>query len=593
MEAEDLERLEQGKENDGDAVDYQLRQLPKDSGFPVLQWRELFSTFTLPVPSFELHESAVIGSSRDVMAWKVDPQAIHHGGFVKYREFGYQEGGNVGFLGEKPGSKFVPGLRAATMSWPQQMDVSPKEHIWVRDEESGRVDIRYGREWIFGLNGVLDESLLSIAALQLCRDVDIAGLGDNSAFHEGRRRIAKCFVTKFKSSWDMELSRDLWGSSDYRWSRSAMFDKSLWEDVIFQYHMRVFTVNPKSRAVGPNLVRSKGRLHLPGNRSPFSTGQVIELRYSVGLKTTWKLEKPVYTLITLADSSLARLRDLEEQWESSEWARAGIQPLGQGTGVAAFAFRIWSLLAQWEQHWLNLLNDLERAFANNINLDIMLSSPHRRGVMIDGSDLQLSEFYFAVSSTLRIAADWIQESMDDLRLTVDDMGRLYFSPRVTPEFPTFIPTENVKEREEALAKFQQTWDNVLSRQRSIGNALLARIDKRQEEIKGLRDGLFSATAVNEATKSTQLSHYILVFTVVTIFYLPLSFVTALFALGFFDLESDPRQTRWFITTTVSVALSTYFFAWLLIWIVQEPYRRQFYLRIYTWLGELRSRTKLP
>lgn len=35
--------------------------------------------------------------------------------------------------------------------------------------------------------------------------------------------------------------------------------------------------------------------------------------------------------------------------------------------------------------------------------------------------------------------------------------------------------------------------------------------------------MFNATSVNEATRSTSLNHYILVFTIVTIFYLPLSF----------------------------------------------------------------------
>ncbi len=36
--------------------------------------------------------------------------------------------------------------------------------------------------------------------------------------------------------------------------------------------------------------------------------------------------------------------------------------------------------------------------------------------------------------------------------------------------------------------------------------------------------MFNATFVAEARRATQLSHYILVFTIVAIFYLPLSFV---------------------------------------------------------------------
>ena len=48
--------------------------------------------------------------------------------------------------------------------------------------------------------------------------------------------------------------------------------------------------------------------------------------------------------------------------------------------------------------------------------------------MVDTADLSLSELYFTVIQILRISADWIQESMDDLGHMVDDMERLYLSP---------------------------------------------------------------------------------------------------------------------------------------------------------------------
>ncbi|KAK0645440.1 hypothetical protein B0T16DRAFT_457473 [Cercophora newfieldiana] len=84
-----------------------------------------------------------------------------------------------------------------------------------------------------------------------------------------------------------------------------------------------------------------------------------------------------------------------------------------------------------------------------------------------------------------------------------------------------------------------------------------------EEAKSLRDGLFNATAVSEATKSTQLNHYHLVFTVATVVYLPLSFIVAPFALELFDWK-DPRQETWFIITIILVAGMTYFVSWLSI-----------------------------
>ncbi|KAJ4293976.1 hypothetical protein N0V88_005490, partial [Collariella sp. IMI 366227] len=85
--------------------------------------------------------------------------------------------------------------------------------------------------------------------------------------------------------------------------------------------------------------------------------------------------------------------------------------------------------------------------------------------------------------------------------------------------------------------------------------------------------LFTATAVSEATKAKQLNHYIFVFTVVTIFYLPLTFVTALYALDLFSWDS-PNQKTSFVVTLLLVAGTTYGFAGFLIWSVREPKRRK-------------------
>lgn len=63
--------------------------------------------------------------------------------------------------------------------------------------------------------------------------------------------------------------------------------------------------------------------------------------------------------------------------------------------------------------------------------------------------------------------------------------------------------------------------------------------------------MFNATSVNEAKKTTQLNHYILVFTVITIFYLPLSFVSVSrprFSVNdesCVDLAQDTLQSRAF------------------------------------------------
>jgi hypothetical protein len=94
--------------------------------------------------------------------------------------------------------------------------------------------------------------------------------------------------------------------------------------------------------------------------------------------------------------------------------------------------------------------------------------------MIDSNDLKLSGLYFAVIQILRIAAEWIQESMDELHSTVEDMERLYLSS---------------DSQDVTIESFKRNWESVISRQRRIGIALLARVTRYQVEVESLRDGV--------------------------------------------------------------------------------------------------------
>lgn len=122
--------------------------------------------------------------------------------------------------------------------------------------------------------------------------------------------------------------------------------------------------------------------------------------------------------------------------------------------------------------------------------------------MVDSRDLQLSESYFTVIQVLRIAADWIQESMDDLRRMVEDLERLYISASESG-FATFLPQDSEPSAQEVAKKtFRENWDRVILSQELIGKALLARIKKKQEEVKDLRDGVrrFLLTILSETTR---------------------------------------------------------------------------------------------
>lgn len=231
--------------------------------------------------------------------------------------------------------------------------------------------------------------------------------------------------------------------------------------------------------------------------------------------------------------------------------------------------------------------------------------------MVDTADLGLSGLYFTVIQILRISADWIQESMDDLRQTVDDMERLYLDSTIDGQFASFCPPGS-QDRDAAAKVFRENWESVLSHQQRLGNALLLRVAKKMEETKSLRDGVSTtphraellltacrpAVQRNGCERGDQVDaveplhfgfhrgHRVLPAAefycgmkrpLHSILTTPLQFQLtsgkALFALGLFDWQ-DPRQTTWFIITTIMVAGVTYFVSWLSIWVVGNPARKK-------------------
>ena len=241
---------------------------------------------------------------------------------------------------------------------------------------------------IFGLNGLRDDTLLSIAALQLCRDADLdqsSALDKYDSLAPARQRLTQIFVAQFKERWDRG-SRNQWGASYYPWTRSVTLDASGWDDLVFQYHMRVLTAHPDPRPLGPGLKRASGSLQVASN-----TLRMIEVRYSVALKTTWRLDFPVFSLVTMSDSTTGHhLQGLPQLGNASDWDKAGIRSSARATGMAAFAFRIHSLLPQWQRQWSCLIDEIEKFLNNDV-------SDFRRSPMHNSSPS--SEVYFSLTAS--------------------------------------------------------------------------------------------------------------------------------------------------------------------------------------------------
>ena len=106
--------------------------------------------------------------------------------------------------------------------------------------------------------------------------------------------------------------------------------------------------------------------------------------------------------------------------------------------------------------------------------------------MFDDSTLELSEFYFTLLQTLRIASEWINETSRDLAHLVARIDHLHFSSDDSPV--SFL--SGAAEMKQAQKKVnRENWESVLAHHQSKCSRLLDRIARKQEEIKSLRDGV--------------------------------------------------------------------------------------------------------
>lgn len=245
-----------------------------------------------------------------------------------------------------------------------------------------------------GLPGGRDDAISPLVFSQLSSRADETSLAPHGSVAARRGRnsnisldhISPCqrpvrhFLHQFEAKWD--LNRDLWGSSDDKgstgigWgggggSTSLSLTNSHKEDVLFQYHMRVFTTHS-----GGLRRTHTGRVsgHLTAPSDVRRNLDIHEIRYSIGLKTTWKFDLPVFTSVTMTNS-FSGLEDLGELYDANGWRAANIRPSIRATGIAAFAFRIRSLLPGWADQWSCLLNQIDSVLSSDVSTRYLDSSP--------------------------------------------------------------------------------------------------------------------------------------------------------------------------------------------------------------------------
>ncbi|KAI1177425.1 hypothetical protein F4777DRAFT_204788 [Nemania sp. FL0916] len=246
-----------------------------------------------------------------------------------------------------------------------------------------------------------------------------------------------------------------------------------------------------------------------------------------------------YNISVLGDFESFPHRSGEFEW------RAGLE------GTIAFHAALYASVNIWQVTWNQLLDAIDEHL--RVRIGDTLDPKKIDTWMFDETGFQRSKSYVTSLQVLRIFDECVRTVSYDFRV----LGRLFIQTR---QFPM------LHMQPEAIRILESNWRWVETFQKQAEESILGRIAQKTEEVKSLRDGLFNATSLREAnlssreaSRATSMGRYVLVFTVVTILYLPPSFISTVFALDIF--KKDLAQSKWeFKVSLVAVSLFTYLIA---------------------------------
>ncbi|KAF3810284.1 hypothetical protein GCG54_00002742 [Colletotrichum gloeosporioides] len=217
--------------------------------------------------------------------------------------------------------------------------------------------------------------------------------------------------------------------------------------------------------------------------------------------------RPIGNFRLLSMTDLAEYADGNSEFPMHEsyWETSGINPAGQMTGITALQVQIFLFITSWDKDWTKTLDALS-AVPNSIETDSELEE-----LMYD-PQLTKTKTYFKALQILRIFSDIIEEA---------DIQVESLSPHRIPSIQG-SRGQWAFQRENLVLNYN--WTIVKSFHKKASTKHLTRISALKKEIESLRDGLFNAQSVKEAQKSRELNKIMMVFTIVTILFLPPSFV---------------------------------------------------------------------
>ncbi|RDW86625.1 uncharacterized protein DSM5745_03267 [Aspergillus mulundensis] len=332
------------------------------------------------------------------------------------------------------------------------------------------------------------------------------------------------------------------------------------------FQIRWMTVSPQRRSLpkkadGILLNRDAGDIPNGPDGSP-RDHQVCEERYVFGLVTTISQKIALYTLLSVTDGESPLFGQTLEEYLGLGLQNTAQRYLsGRLMGVGMYLLYISATLEWTAGQWELTLDQLDNTLHTSL---AQMTREKRRSLMFD-DDFSKSDQYFAALQTLHMCTDWIKGTLRDFRDLCENTKR------------KISRSLEITDGDDDMDSFEALCVDVLANSERHFQPLLDRIERKVEEVKGLRDGLFNATSVKEASKGTKLAEnsrrqnrYILVFTVATVFYLPMGFVTSFFGMHLFDPNDESSASRTpFIITFVVIAIATYVIATGALLVIRE------------------------
>ncbi|KAI0185190.1 hypothetical protein EV127DRAFT_412459 [Xylaria flabelliformis] len=325
---------------------------------------------------------------------------------------------------------------------------------------------------------------------------------------------------------------------------------------VIMHYMRSFIVvdltkkATHTRPHAPGLKCLRENITFRGFYSATKT-KLIEKRYSIAVRLL-PLKKPAghYALVSICDGQDIDVRFMFEKSPGSIengsglWAKYGIYPAGLYTGISIFQLQLCVCIDSWEQDWIFTMRRIDEMVSLRFNV-LENDKELRRVVLENSTDASVS--YFKVLQILNTFSDMVRAApsyLDALSTSVRHSSGVDYW--FTESYPHTENTQHI---------LQHNWKIVRERQNDASSRILAKLERTTNEVKSLQSG-----SITEARKSRTLNKYLLVFTIVTILFLPPTFVATFFGMHIFDANTIGTTQRLFWAVLGALSGGTYLLA---------------------------------